>query len=84
MGFVREMGAGATGDGGQQIFTQAGLRIVVREGDADLAGPVVRRFGLSVDDAQRAMRRAMALGAETVSGAENTIIGLHDSVISFD
>lgn len=84
MGFAREMGAGATGDGGQQIFTQAGLRIVVREGNADLAGPVVRRFGLSVDDAQRAMRRAMALGAETVSGAENTIIGLHDSVISFD
>lgn len=84
VGFAPEANAGATGDGGPQIFTQAGLRIFVREGCVDLAGPVVRRFGLSVDDAQQAMRRAKALGAETGSGAENTIKGLHDSGISFD
>ena len=36
------------------------------------------------DNAQQAVRRALALGAERAPGDEDAIVGLHGSVISFD
>ena len=84
IGFQHDEDRPAEEGGTSRCFTQAGLRITVCEGDDDLAGPVVRRFGLAVEDPQQAMQRAMALGAEPASGADDAIIGLHGSVIGFD
>ena len=75
---------GEAGGDRHQTLTQANLRIVVGDGNSDVAGPVVSGFGLVVDNAQQAVRRAVALGADPAPGDEDAIVGLHGSVISFD
>lgn len=84
MGFDRDPGKGEAGGDRHQTLTQANLRIVVGDGNSDVAGPVLTRFGLVVDNAQQAVRRAVALGADPAPGNEGAIVGLHGSVISFD
>ena len=84
MGFDCDAGMGEAGGDRHQTFTQANLRIVVGDGNSDGAGPVVSGFGLAVDNAQQAVRRAVALGADRAPGDEDAIVGLHGSVISFD